>query len=244
VVEELFEYVPRKKATDLIVAEIQDLILASKLMPGDKLPSERNLAEKFRVSRNVLREALGVLRQMGLVDVLAGRGTVVTQPSLDSMQDTLSLLLQLKHVSLKELCDARLLIEPELASLAAELPESTDMGRLIQMGQNLLECSEDAESHVQADLSFHQEIANLAGHGVFSVIVGAVREPVTRSMVFGTRVPRAIGFSDEQHMAVLDAILRRDSKEARWAMTEHIRYVSEYIRDNEVVLTDWTLGQA
>lgn len=239
---DLFRSVPRKKATEHIIEEIQALIIASKLSPGDKLPSERELAEKFSVSRNVLREALSVLGQRGLVTVLAGKGTVVSQPSIDSAQDMLSLLLQLRHVSLTELCDARLIIEPELASLAASLPETADMGRLQEMGKLLLEHSDDPETHVQADMNFHEEIANLAGHGVLSVIVGAVREPVTRSMTFGTKIPRAIGSSDEQHFKIMDAILRRDPHAARLAMADHIRYVSEYIRDNDVELTDWSTG--
>lgn len=237
---ELFQNVFPKKATDLIVTEIQDLILDERLKPGEKLPSERDLSEKFNVSRNVLRESLGVLRQRGLVQVLPGRGTVVTTPSLSSMRDSLSLLLQLKHVSLGELCDARLLIEPELAWRAASSPASVDMSHLTELARLLRESASSPEDHVQADLAFHQEIANLSGHGVFSAIVGAVREPVTRSMVFGTKVPRAIDSSDEQHMAILHAITRRDPKEARWAMSEHIRYVSEYIRDNDVVHTGWS----
>jgi DNA-binding FadR family transcriptional regulator len=236
--DEIFQNVPRTRTTDLIVGEVQDLILSNRLKSGDKLPSERDLAEKFNVSRNVLREALSILRQRGLVEVVSGRGTVVTVPSLGSMQDNLSLLLRLKHVSLLELCDARLLIEPELAWRAASLPKSVNMDKLKFLGEQLKVRSDDAEGHVQADLDFHQEIAELSAHGVFSAFVGAVREPVTRSMVFGTKVPRAIDASDEQHMAILDAILRRNPREARWAMSEHIRYVSEYIRDNDVVLVE------
>lgn len=237
-VEELFQNVTQNKATDLIVSEVQDLIVSRRLSPGDRLPSERDLALKFNVSRNVLREALGVLRQRGLVDVLPGRGTVVTSPSMDSMQDTVSLLLRLKHVSLIELCDARMLIEPELAWRAASVPSTVNMEKLAHLGEMLIKSSHSAEQHVKADLQFHEEIARLSGHGVFAAFVGAVREPVTRSMVFGTKVPRAIDASDEQHAAILRAILERNPKEARWAMSEHIRYVSEYIRDNDVVLVD------
>jgi GntR family transcriptional repressor for pyruvate dehydrogenase complex len=241
-VEDLFHNVNRSKATDLIVAEVQDLIVSRRLKAGDKLPSERDLALKFNVSRNVLREALGVLRQRGLVEVLPGRGTVVTNPSYDSMQDTVALLLRLQHVSLIELCDARMLIEPELAWRAASLPKTVSTEKLVRLGERLRESSDSAEEHVKADLEFHEEIAHLSGHGVFSAFVGAVREPVTRSMVFGTKVPRAIDASDEQHIAILDAITRRDPKEARWAMSEHIRYVAEYIRDNDVELVDWSLS--
>jgi len=239
-VEEFFKNLPRRNTTDLIVGEIQDLILSNRLKVGDRLPSERDLAEKFRVSRNVLREALSVLRQRGLVEVISGKGTLVSVPSLGSMQENLSLLLRLKHVSLQELCDARMLIEPELAWRAASLPKTVNMERLRDLGEQLRVTSSDAEAHVQADLDFHSEIAELSGHGVFSAFVGAVREPVTRSMVFGTKVPRAIDASDEQHMAILEAIIRRDARDARWAMSEHIRYVSDYIRDNDVVLVEST----
>lgn len=236
--DEIFQNLPRISATSLIVAEIQDLILSNRLKIGDQLPSERDLAEKFKVSRNVLREALSILRQRGLVDVISGRGTVVTAPSLGPMQDSLSLLLRLKHVSLAELCDARLLIEPMLAWRAASLPESVNMDKLEDLGERLKISFDDAEGHVQADLEFHQEIADLSGHVVLSAFVGSVREPVTRSMALGTKIPRAIGASDEQHMAILDAILRRNPQEARWAMSEHIQYVSEYIRNNDVTLVE------
>lgn len=243
-VEELFQNVSPKKATELIVAEIQDLILADRLKPGEKLPSERDLSEKFNVSRNVLRESLGVLRQRGLVQVHPGRGTLVTTPSLSSMRDSLSLLLQLKHVSLEELCDARLLIEPELASRAASCPASLDMSHLTELARLLSDSTNSPEEHVQADLAFHQEIADLSGHGVLSAIVGAVLEPVTRSMFFGTKIPRAIESSDEQHMAILHAITRRNPKDARQAMFDHLQYVSEYIRDNDLVHTGWSAEQA
>lgn len=233
--DQLFQEIARNKTTDLVAAEIQELILSNRLGVGDKLPSERELAHRFKVSRNMLREGLSALRQRGLIEVVPGKGTVVTAPSLGSMQDNLAVLLRRKHVSLLELSESRLLIEPELACRAASLPTGVSMERLEFHGTQLLSKHDDPEEHIQADLNFHQEIATLANHGVFSAFVGAVREPVTRSMAFGAaKVPRAIEDADEQHMAVLEAILRRNPREARWAMSEHILYVTEYIRDNEV----------
>lgn len=231
--EDFFQNVPRPKATDLIVEQVQDLIVSKKLEPGHKLPSERDLAERFNVSRSILREALGVLRQRGLVDVLPGKGTVVKNPGLDSVQDTIALFLQLRNVSLGELRDARILIEPELARKAASLPMSVDMTELVELGKKLVESSNDPEEHVRVDLSFHREIARLADHGVFSAIVGAVREPVARSMILGACDPNIIEMSDEHHIAILGAIVDRKPDEAHRAMLEHIKYVSGYITEKE-----------
>lgn len=231
---ELFESVSRVRIVDSVVMRIQDLILANQLRPGDALPSERALASRLSISRNVLREALGVLGQKGLVTARHGRGTVVAEPSTDQTRDSLQLLLQLRHVSLSELCDARLLIEPELAALAAEHATTSDTSRLTMWMERLRSTSDDARAHVDADLGFHGEIAAMAQHSVFGVIVDAVRQPVTHSMMFGTSVPRAIDHSDEHHEAVCKAILRGDSTAARHEMRAHILYVTEYVRTHEV----------
>jgi len=227
----MFQSISRSKTTDLVAAEIQELILTNQLADGEKLPSERDLARRFNVSRNVLREGLSALRQRGLVEVIPGKGTVVSAPSLGSTQDNLTLLLLRNHVSLLELCDARLLIEPELAWRAASAPTDANTDKLESLGAQLLGKHDDVEQHVKADLDFHQEIANLANHGVFSAFVGAVREPVMRSMALGTSVPGAIERGDEQHIAVLRAILERNPERAREAMREHIEYVTDYIHE-------------
>jgi GntR family transcriptional repressor for pyruvate dehydrogenase complex len=224
------------KATDRIVREIQDLVVSKKLEPGQKLPSERDLAERFGVSRSILREALGVLRQRGLVDVSPGRGTVVRNPGLDSIQDPIALLIQLRNVSLVELCDVRLLIEPQLARRAASLPKSVDMRKLIELGERLDATSGEPHEHVRVDLQFHREIATLAGHGLFSAIVGVVMEPVSRSMMLGAAKPKVIEASDEHHRAILEGIVERKPEQAHQAMVEHIQYVSGYISEKEAAI--------
>lgn len=230
--DDMFESIARVRATDSVVSEIQGLILTKKMRPGDVLPSERELAGKLSVSRNVLREALGVLAQKGLVESRPGRGTVVARPSADGVRASLNLLLELEHVSVEELCDARMIIEPELAARAATRASAAGTASLAEALNRLHESREDAAAHVRADLRFHEEIATLAGHKVFSFLVGAVREPVTRSMIFGTQVPSAIDHSDEQHRAIFEAIIRGDSDAARAAMEQHIEYVAEYVRSH------------
>ena len=108
---DLYRSVDRIGAREAVVRRIQDLIVANKLAPGDPLPPERELAARLSVSRNVLREGLRTLSQKGLVRVVAGRGAFVEAPTGRVVSESLALLLQLRQVSLIELCDARLLIE-------------------------------------------------------------------------------------------------------------------------------------
>ena len=88
---------------------------------------------------------------------------------------------------------------------------------------------EDSEAHVAADRDFHAEIARLAGNRALAAMVQSIRAPVTRSMMLGTSVPRAIDTSDQDHRDVLEAIRAHDPEAAREAMVRHIRYVRDYV---------------
>jgi len=219
----------RRKTTDTIVEQLEGLIRERKLVPGDFLPPERDLAAALSVSRNVLREALGVLGQKGLVRVMTGRGTMVVRPSTDNVEGALSLLIEHHRISLLDLCDARLLIEPELAARAASLAEEGAIARLDELMSVLETTREDAPAHVEADRAFHAEVARAGGNRVLAAMVQSVRQPVTHSMLLGTSVPRAIDTSDQDHHDVLEAIRRRDPDAAREAMTSHIAHVREYV---------------
>ena len=219
----------RRKTTDTIVEQLEGMILDRKLVPGDFLPPERDLAAALSVSRNVLREALGVLGQKGLVRVMTGRGTMVIRPSTDNVEGALSLLIEHHRISLLDLCDARLIIEPELAARAASLAEEGAIERLDELMTILVTTREDAPAHVEADRAFHAEVARAGGNRVLAAMVQSVRQPVTQSMLLGTSVPRAIDTSDQDHHDVLEAIRRHDPDGAREAMTRHITYVRQYV---------------
>jgi DNA-binding FadR family transcriptional regulator len=142
----------------------------------------------------------------------------------------LSILLQLRHVGLIELCDARLLIEPELAALAAERATAEDIAEIKRSLDRLYEMRFNPQAHVEADIAFHGAIAQAARHFVFQSIVEAVRTLVIQSMVIGTQIPRAIDASDGHHRAIFAAINAHDIEAARAAMWGHMAFIQEYIR--------------
>jgi GntR family transcriptional repressor for pyruvate dehydrogenase complex len=204
------------------------MIVDQRLKVGDSLPSERELATRLSVSRNVLREALGILSQRGLVETRHGTGTYVSLPSGRQARDAFMLLLETAQVSLVELCDARILIEPELAARAALRDDEPGREALRRAWQDL-QSAEDGEQHVACDLAFHGAIASLAHHRVLRALVDAVKEPVMRGMVLGTKVPRAIEDSNRQHAAILAAIEAHDAEAARAEMRRHILFVQGYL---------------
>lgn len=233
----MYGAVDRLRATDAVAQRIEALIVEQRLAPGDALPPERSLASRLEVSRNILREALRTLGEKGLVNVVSGKGTFVREPSTEAVEASLSLLLQLRHVSLVELCDARAAIEPEMAALAAERRTDADIERINARMLELEQSGSPAE-HVAADLEFHRAIAETSRHSVYASIADAVRALVTRSMLVGTNVPRAIDVSDTQHQAIAEAITAGDPDQARNAMRVHIAYVRDYVSDLEQVTVD------
>jgi GntR family transcriptional repressor for pyruvate dehydrogenase complex len=221
------------RSTDAVAHRIEQLILDQRLAPGAALPAERELAAQFAVSRNVLREALRSLSQKGLIRVVHGRGAFVQEPTTEAVEESLSMLLQRRRVSLVDLCDARLLLEPEMAALAAARG-SDDQRTALRAAMTALEAAAgDAEGHVEADLALHRQIAEMAGHSVYEAITEAVRAPVTRSMLLGTSVPRAIDASDDHHRAIVEAIASGDGDAARAAMREHIAYIRAYVEERD-----------
>lgn len=228
----LFGLASGMRTADVVSAQIQELIVERRLTPGEALPAERDLAALMSVSRNALREGIGQLVQKGLLVTRPGRGTFVAEPSFENMKESLGLLLQLNQVDRVELCDVRLLIEPRQAALAAQNIRDSDSRALEAAMKRLRASAHDASGHVLADLEFHNAIAELANHSVFASIVAVVREPVTRGMVFGTKVPRAIDFSDDQHEAIFEAIMNGRSVDAEEATREHLMYVRDYLHSN------------
>lgn len=227
---DLFGLALGMRTADVVSAQIQELIVERRLKPGEALPAERELAAMMSVSRNALREGIGQLVQKGLLVTRPGRGTFVAEPSFENMKESLGLLLRLNQVDRLELCDVRLLIEPRQAALAAQNVRAGDTSELENAMKRLRSTAQDSNGHVLADLEFHNAISNLANHAVFASIVAVVREPVTRGMVFGTKVPRAIDFSDDQHESIFGAIMAGRSVDAEDASREHLLYVRDYLQ--------------
>ena len=208
-----------------IVRQIKSMIGEGRLKSGDQLPPERDLADKFVVSRTSVREALRALESLGLVEIRPGEGTFVREASIESLVEPLALLMVSQREAIAELFEARRVLEPSLAALAAEraTPEEIqemerildDQGREVAAGRTGL--AQDAQ--------FHAAMGAAAHNRAITRITHAIMDLLTQSREESLNTPGRATRSHEDHRRILDAVHRRDAEAARRAMIEHIEAV-------------------
>src|SRR5262245_55857568 len=116
----MYTPVRSSKVYEQITKQIEQLILSGKLRSGDRLPTERELAEQFQASRTAVREAMKTLAQKGLVDMRPGRGTIVIDGTSQAMRHSLGLMIRVGQAGGSDnLVEVREILEPEIAALAA-----------------------------------------------------------------------------------------------------------------------------
>jgi GntR family transcriptional repressor for pyruvate dehydrogenase complex len=214
-----------------IVRQIEDLIVAQKLQPGDNLPPERELAKQLGVSRAALREAIGVLSQKGLVRVVRGRGTYVAEPSLGIVSQPLSLLLRMGRTSLRELNEARLLIEVQIAALAARNAAPEDMEEIREAVEQMEREPGASEGHVVAHLAFHSALARAAHHSVFEFLLASLHDILQESTVTLASQPGGAARFQHYHREIYEAVCQGDSQAASEMMRLHLLEVDMSIRE-------------
>lgn len=214
---------PIRKAPTLVEQVSQQLAL--KLtdgtgIVGGKLMAERGLAAQLGVSRNVLREAIKRLEMQGLLEIRQGHGTKVVRNLHKPLTSALKLLVTDETERFEQLFDARLLIEPETARLAAA-KATREQFLQIQSCQERLKVAQTVEESVQADMDFHRAIAEASGNRVLLLVIESLAEILSASQSIGFRL---VDHSQpiRRHQAVLDAIEKGDGERAAAEMAAHI----------------------
>ncbi|MGH2502145.1 MAG: FadR/GntR family transcriptional regulator [Ktedonobacterales bacterium] len=224
----MYQPVGRSKLFERIVEQIQGRIVRGELRAGDRLPPERELALRFGASRTAVREALKTLAQMGLVDMRPGRGTIVTDNTSDAMRSSLGLMLRVSHLGSPDaLVELRRIIEPEIAALAAERAEETNIAALHEAVETMERSLRRADTYIEADNRFHRTLALAARNALIvslvDSIVGLLSEQ--RARIFS--VPGGPERGQVYHKTLLDAVERRDVELARTTMRAHLAQVSQ-----------------
>ncbi|MFQ5894198.1 MAG: FadR/GntR family transcriptional regulator [Nitrospinota bacterium] len=225
----LFQAVRRTKVYEDVVRQLSRLIEEGRLRVGDQLPSERDLAQAFQVSRATVRAALQQLEAMGLVMSRVGHGTFVVGRSAEAFVGPLARLLQHERGGLNDLMEAREVLEPHLAALAAERATGEELERLRQILDRQEEAIARGESGVQMDTDFHLTIAEVGRNRVLLRLTYAILDLLRRSreayLQTGGRPRRSLA----GHRKILSCIERGDAAGARAAMGQHLREIGEAI---------------
>ena len=212
-----------------IVRQVKSMIAEGRLKSGDQLPPERDLAEKFVVSRTSVREALRALESLGLVDIRPGEGTFVREVSVDSLIEPLALVMVAQRAALAELVGARRMIEPALAALAAEraTPEELqEMDRILEAQAKEVAAG---RTGLEQDAEFHAAIGAAAHNRAITRIAHAVMDLLRQSREESLNTPGRPTRSHDDHRRLLAAIRARDDAAARRAMIEHLEAVEALV---------------
>ena len=222
---ENFTAIKRRRLYQDIVGRIQELIREGILKPGDRLPSERELAERLQVSRSSLREAMRALELQGLLVSRPGAGTFVSTESLDTLISIIASSLTDAKDILNDIFEVRHLLEPQIAALAAERATWEDIQRMVDaLGEQ--ECQiAGGETGVKGDTAFHFAMAQATQNWALVKVISTISDILRQSRDQSLQTPGRPQRSLASHRYILDMIERGDVEEARAAMQYHISEV-------------------
>ncbi|HXA29160.1 MAG TPA: FCD domain-containing protein [Candidatus Angelobacter sp.] len=231
---------PRERLAERILRDLGERIATGELSPGQLLPAEAALASHYGVSSRVIREALGALSARGLVEVRAGKGTVVRGVDSSALRDFFDVALLADSRGLWDLFELRKLVEVQIAELAARRATAADLDRC----ENALHTLEAAaqndtpEPYVLADIGFHQTIAAAAGNRMLGLLLEGLREPMrkarTRSWQGRISVGHEVEDQLEMHRRILAAVKRHQPGAAAAAMARHLDLAEVHLRAAEM----------
>lgn len=210
-----------------IVSQIRELIAQGELKSGDKLPAERRLAEIFRVSRHSVREAIRALEQLQIVTSKLGDGTYVLEKKEEQVIEPLATALERCRGKLAEVLELRKLIEPQIASLAAQhVTDEQLAGLRAQLDEQIADI-QNGNTGSEADCEFHKLIAAATGNTVLLEMVTRIHDLVAESRDFTLQNDHRRDWAVETHERILRALQERDPEGAFREMHDHIAYVEQ-----------------
>jgi GntR family transcriptional repressor for pyruvate dehydrogenase complex len=212
-----------------IISQIRDLINFKNLEPGDKLPSERMLTEKFGVSRSNIREAIEKLEFYGLLKSIPQSGTFVANIGVIAMNGMIEDILRLEDPDFKSLVETRILLELKTVRLAATRRTEEDLENIEEALYAYKEKAINGQDAVQEDLLFHLAIAKASGNSTmntFMLII--IPEIITNFQKYHVCDAGLTKRGIDDHQAIFDAIQRQEPQLAKQKMKEHFRELYQY----------------
>ena len=211
------------------MGQIQEFIREGILKPGDRLPSERELAERLQVSRSSLREAIRALELKGLVVSRPGAGTFVSTESLDTLISIIASSLTDERDVLSDIFEVRHLLEPQIAALAAERADSLDIEKMEDALFQQERQVGRGETGVEGDTAFHFALAQATQNRALVKVISTIADVLSQSRDQSLQSPGRPQRSLASHRQILDMVHRKEVDGARSAMEYHISEVEPAI---------------
>jgi len=228
--QNMYAPIHSSKVFERVAEQIEKRILDGELCKGDRLPTERELAEQFQVSRTAVREAMKILAQKGLVDMRPGRGTIVIDGASAAMQNSIGLMMKLKLGEIggsDSLVEFRTILEIEIAALAAARTTEKEISAMRMAIDAMDESLNDADAYIAADNIFHEALAQATQNALIIILISSIVNLLSeqRKQIFEVEGGPQRG--QIHHRRILESVIRRDPEAARAAMRSHLQQVRE-----------------
>ncbi len=216
--------------TDRAISAIKQMVIDGTLKPGDRLPTEKELAETIGVSRNSLREAVKALSVIRVLDVRQGDGTYVTALEPEQLLESLAFVLDLhQDSSYIEILEIRRLLEPVAVEQACLQLTEEDFERLEQTMEDL-DASSGIEELVAADITFHHLINHRCPNDYLSSLLDSLAGSTSRARIWrGLTDASAVERTLSEHRRILDALKARRPDLARTYSAAHVAGVESWL---------------
>ena len=227
----LYTPVQSIKVFEQIADQIEQRILNGELRSGDRLPTERVLAEQFQASRTAVREAMKILAQKGLVEMRPGRGTIVINGAPEAMQNSIGLVMKLQVGEVggsDNLVEVREILETEIAALAAARATEDEITAMREAIRVMDVSLSDADAYIAADNQFHRALAKATQNSL--ILIDSIVNPLSEQRKHIFAVEGGPERGQFHHRRILESIIRRNPENARAAMHAHLQQVREDVR--------------
>ncbi|UVC14917.1 transcriptional regulator NanR [Mesorhizobium onobrychidis] len=220
------EPIVRRKLSDEVFLRLKRLITSGELQPGDDMPSERELMERFEVGRPAIREAMQALSNMGLVAISHGERAKVLQLTAKSIikqvDGAAKIILSSSKDTLEHLKNARIFFERGMVREAAEKATAEDVQRLRATVAEQRSFRGDSEAFISADMKFHTQIAAISGNPIYVAVseamLGWLKEYHTEMLIWTGKE----NFTLTEHEEIIGRIEQKDADGAEKAMIKHL----------------------
>ena len=226
---------PESHLTMQVVNHIRAMIEDGTLKPGEKIPPEREFAQKLKISRASLRTGIGYMAAMGIMKVRHGVGTFIAKGPPEIGKSSLGLLGALHGFKSWQMFEARLLLESKMAALAAERGKEEHFTLLAEEVAEMYATIDDPDEYLIHDVRFHRTIAEASGNP----ILASLMETITSALYDGRRktagLSKSLKDSADTHREIYRAIRQRNPIEAHKLMERHIQRAKDAQDDEERV---------
>ncbi|GAV13743.1 FadR family transcriptional regulator [Paenibacillus sp. MER 180] len=217
-----------------VIEQIENLILEGNLAPGDVLPTERELAQAFGISRGTLREAFRILEREGLIETRPGGGRFLSK-TLNEAEDKKRMLENIERATIIELLEAREIFETGIVELAAERATEQDIREIEQAFEKWgkidrdSDDSDDSNGQANPDQAFHLSIAKATHNVVLVNLIDLHIDLLQKTLAKTEHIPGRKDDVYKEHYRILQAIKEKNPQKAKEALLYHLQQVKQNI---------------